>query len=218
MSHHNRQCGLPPKVKRTLDLLVSFALLVALSPALFSIAILILLAMGRPILFRQQRPGRYGRPFTLYKFRTMANMQDAEGQLLPDSERLTRLGRLLRLLSVDELPQLWNVLRGDLSLVGPRPLLMHYLDRYSDEQARRHDVLPGITGWAQINGRNAITWEQKFKFDVWYVDHWNIWLDIKILWLTAMIIIRREGISQEGQATISEFTGNSDSGQKPCGN
>ena len=167
MSHHNRQCGLPPKVKRTLDLLVSFALLVALSPALFSIAILILLAMGRPILFRQQRPGRYGRPFTLYKFRTMANMQDAEGQLLPDSERLTRLGRLLRLLSVDELPQLWNVLRGDLSLVGPRPLLMHYLDRYSDEQARRHDVLPGITGWAQINGRNAITWEQKFKFDVW---------------------------------------------------
>ena len=152
------------KVKRTVDLLLLFAVLTAFSPVLFAIGILLFFAMGRPIFFRQQRPGRYGRPFILYKFRTMADKRDAQGQLLPDGERLTQLGRLLRLFSVDELPQLWNVLRGDLSLVGPRPLLMQYLDRYNHEQARRHDVLPGITGWAQINGRNAITWKQKFEF------------------------------------------------------
>lgn len=199
-------------------MLISFAVLTAFSPLLFAIGFLIFLSMGRPIFFRQQRPGRYGRPFTLYKFRTMADKRDAQGQLLPDGERLTQLGRLLRLSSLDELPQLWNVLRGDLSLVGPRPLLMQYLDRYSLEQARRHDVLPGITGWAQINGRNALTWKQKFELDLWYVDHWSFWLDIKILRLTAITIIRREGISQEGQATMSEFKGNSGSGETPCEN
>ena len=218
MVHHNRQDGLPLKVKRTFDLLVSLAVLMAISPLLFAIGILIFIAMGRPVLFRQQRPGRYGRPFTLYKFRTMADKRDAQGQLLSDGERLTRLGRLLRLFSVDELPQLWNVLRGDLSLVGPRPLLMQYLDRYSNEQARRHDVLPGITGWAQINGRNAITWNQKFELDLWYVDHWSIWLDIKILWLTAKKLIRLKDISSKGNATMPEFTGNSNSGETPCEN
>jgi sugar transferase EpsL len=218
MAHHNRQCRLPLKVKRSVDLVVSFALLVALSPALFSIAMLILLRMGWPILFRQQRAGRYGRPFTIYKFRTMTDKRDTKGQLLPDGERLTQLGHVLRLFSVDELPQLWNVLLGDLSLVGPRPLLMQYLGRYNDEQARRHNVLPGITGWAQINGRNAITWNQKFALDVWYVDHWSLWLDTKILWLTAMTIIHREGISQTGHATMPEFMGNSNSGETLCKN
>jgi sugar transferase EpsL len=218
MAQHNRQCGLPLKVKRAFDRLISFALLVALSPALLSIAILILRTLGRPTFFRQQRPGRFGRPFTLYKFRTMANRRDAQGQLLPDGERLTQLGRLLRLFSVDELPQLWNVLRGDLSLVGPRPLLMQYLDRYNHEQARRHDVLPGITGWAQINGRNAITWKQKFELDVWYADHWSLWLDIKILWLTAKKIVRPKDVSSKGHATMPEFKGNANSGETPCEN
>jgi lipopolysaccharide/colanic/teichoic acid biosynthesis glycosyltransferase/glycosyltransferase involved in cell wall biosynthesis len=207
MAHHNRQCGLPLKMKRIADLLVSFAILTAFLPVLFAIGILLLLAMGRPILFRQQRPGRYGRPFTLYKFRTMAEKRDAQSQLLPDGERLTRLGRVLRLSSLDELPQLWNVLRGDLSLVGPRPLLMQYLGRYDHEQARRHDVLPGITGWAQINGRNAITWNRKFELDLWYVDHWSFWLDIKILSLTTLTIIRRQGINQEGHTTMPEYQG-----------
>jgi lipopolysaccharide/colanic/teichoic acid biosynthesis glycosyltransferase/glycosyltransferase involved in cell wall biosynthesis len=207
MSPQNRQCGLPTKGKRIFDLLVSFAALTVLSPLLFAIGILLLLVMGRPIFFRQQRPGRYGKPFTLYKFRTMADKRDAQGRLLADGERLTQLGRLLRLFSVDELPQLWNVLRGDLSLVGPRPLLMEYLDRYSHEQARRHDVLPGITGWAQINGRNAITWKRKFELDVWYVDHWSIWLDLKILALTTNQVLRRHGISQNGHATAPEFQG-----------
>jgi sugar transferase EpsL len=218
MSHNNRQCGLPLKVKRTVDLLVSFAVLTAFSPVLFAIGILLCLAMGRPIFFRQRRPGRYGRPFALYKFRTMADKRDAQGQLLPDGERLTRLGHLLRLFSVDELPQLWNVLRGDLSLVGPRPLLMQYLDRYSHEQARRHDVLPGITGWAQINGRNDITWKQKFELDLWYVDHWSFWLDIKILWPTAKKVIRPKDVSARGHATVSEFRGNPSSRETPCGN
>jgi sugar transferase EpsL len=207
MPHHNGQCGLPLKVKRTVDLLVSVAVLTVFSPVLFAIGILHYIVMGNPVFFRQQRPGKYGRPFALYKFRTMADKRDAQGHLLPDGERLTQLGRLLRLLSLDELPQLWNVLRGDLSLVGPRPLLMQYLDRYSYEQARRHDVLPGITGWAQINGRNAITWKQKFDLDVWYVDHWSIWLDLKILALTINQVLRRHGISQNGHATAPEFQG-----------
>jgi sugar transferase EpsL len=213
MPHHNRQYGLPLKVKRTVDLLVSIAVLMVSSPVLLAIGILLFLAMGRPILFRQQRPGRYGRPFTLYKFRTMADKRDAQGQLLPDGERVTQLGRLLRLFSVDELPQLWNVLRGDLSLVGPRPLLMQYLDRYSHEQARRHNVLPGITGWAQINGRNAVTWERKFELDVWYVDHWSLWLDFKILCMTLVNVLRREGISQQGHATMPEFMGSPGDGR-----
>ena len=198
--------------------MVSFAVLTALSPVLFAIGILLFVTIGHPILFRQQRPGRYGRPFTLYKFRTMANKRDAQGQLLPDGERLTQVGRLLRLFSLDELPQLWNVLRGDLSLVGPRPLLMRYLDRYSHEQSRRHHVLPGITGWAQINGRNAIIWKQKFELDLWYVDHWSLWLDAKILWLTAKKIARPKGVSSKGHATMPEFRGNSDSGKTPCEN
>jgi lipopolysaccharide/colanic/teichoic acid biosynthesis glycosyltransferase len=155
------------------------------------------------------RPGHFGRPFKIYKFRTMTDERDAQGNLLPDAERLTRLGRFLRSTSLDELPELFNILRGEMSIVGPRPLLMQYLDRYSPEQARRHDVLPGVTGWAQINGRNALTWEDKFKLDVWYVDHWSFWLDIKILFLTAWKVIRREGISQPGHATAEKFTGNS---------
>jgi sugar transferase EpsL len=198
---------LPLKLKRTIDLVVSVAVVTAVSPVLFGIGILLFLAMGRPIFFRQQRPGRYGRPFTLYKFRTMADKRDAQGQLLPDGERLTRFGRVLRLSSLDELPQLWNVLRGDLSLVGPRPLLMRYLDRYNHEQCRRHIVLPGITGWAQINGRNAITWNQKFELDLWYVDHWSFWLDLKILVLTINQVLRQRGISQNGHATAPEFQG-----------
>ena len=207
MPHHNGQCGLPLKVKRNVDLLVSVAVLTAFSPVLFAIGILLFLAMGHPILFRQQRPGRYGRPFTLYKFRTMADTRDAQGQLLPDGERLTQLGRLRRLFSVDELPQLWNVLRGDLSLVGPCPLLMQYLDRYNHKQARRHNVLPGITGWAQVNGRNTLTLEEKFDLDVWCVSHCSLWLDIKILWLILLKVLQRDGINQHGHATTPKFMG-----------
>jgi lipopolysaccharide/colanic/teichoic acid biosynthesis glycosyltransferase len=207
MSHHNRQYGLPLKVKRTVDLLVSSAVLAVFSPVLFAIGILLFLAMGRPIFFRQQRAGRFGRPFNLCKFRTMRDKRDAQGKLLPDGERLTQLGLLLRLFSVDELPQLWNVLRGDMSLVGPRPLLIKYLDRYSCQQARRHDVLPGITGWAQINGRNALSWKQKFELDVWYVDHWSIWLDLKILALTVHRVLRRHGVDHSCHVTAPEFQG-----------
>jgi lipopolysaccharide/colanic/teichoic acid biosynthesis glycosyltransferase len=164
--------------------------------------------LGSPVLFRQIRPGKYGLPFEFIKFRTMSNQRDAAGNLLPDAERLTGLGRFLRATSLDELPQLWNVLRGELSVVGPRPLLMDYLPRYSPEQARRHEVMPGITGWAQVNGRNALTWEEKLKLDVWYVDHWSLGLDIKILSLTIRKVIWRDGISQKGHATMPEFTGN----------
>jgi sugar transferase EpsL len=163
--------------------------------------------MGRPVLFRQRRPGRFQKPFELFKFRTMAESRDSDGKLLPDADRLTRVGQLLRATSIDELPQLWNVLRGDMSLVGPRPLLMKYLDRYTSEQVRRHDVLPGITGWAQINGRNAIGWEEKFSMDTWYVDHWSIWLDVKILCGTALRVLRREGISNQDCSTMPEFMG-----------
>lgn len=163
--------------------------------------------MGSPIFFRQVRPGLHGRPFALFKFRTMNERRDASGHLLPDGIRLTRLGEWMRRLSLDEVPQLINVIKGEMSLVGPRPLLLQYLDRYTPEQARRHEVRPGITGWAQVNGRNALSWEKKFDLDVWYVDHWSFWLDLRILWMTLVKVIRKEGISAAGEATMSEFMG-----------
>ncbi|MDY7077885.1 MAG: sugar transferase [Chloroflexota bacterium] len=181
--------------------------MILLSPLLALIALLVRLRLGSPILFRQQRPGLRGKPFTISKFRTMTSTRDAEGHLLPDAQRLTRFGRFLRSTSLDELPELFNILKGDMSLVGPRPLLMQYLDRYTPEQMRRHEVKPGMTGWAQINGRNAITWEHKFALDVWYVDNCSLWLDLKIIILTAWKILKREGINQPGRATIEEFMG-----------
>lgn len=187
--------------------MVSILALIVLSPVLLLLTVLVFLRIGRPVLFTQLRPGLNGTPFKIYKFRTMTNARDTEGNLLPDAQRLTSFGRLLRSTSLDELPELINVVKGDMSLVGPRPLLMAYLDRYTPEQARRHEVRPGITGWAQINGRNAITWEEKFALDVWYVDHCSLWLDIKILLLTVWKVLRREGIHQQGQATMSEFLG-----------
>lgn len=192
-------------VKRLFDIIISAAALIVLSPLLIVIALAIQWKMGRPVFFGQLRPGFKGSPFTLYKFRTMIDRWDGQGQLLPDAERLTSFGRFLRVTSLDELPELWNVLKGDMSLVGPRPLLMQYLDRYTQEHARRHEVKPGLTGWAQVNGRNAITWEEKFKLDVWYVDNWSLWLDIKIIFMTIWKILKREGINQPGQATASEF-------------
>lgn len=197
---------IPPR-KRLFDLILTVPGLILVGPILAAIALAVRLTLGSPVLFRQRRPGVMGRPFTLYKFRTMSDQTDAEGNLLPDAARLTRLGRLLRSLSLDELPELLNVLRGEMSLVGPRPLLMRYLERYSEDQARRHDVSPGITGWAQINGRNANTWEQKFEYDVWYVDHWSLRLDAKILLITLWKVLKREGISPPGQATAEEFMG-----------
>lgn len=197
--------------KRLVDLLLSALLLVLLSPLLLLLALLVWIEIGKPILFKQQRPGLHGQPFALLKFRTMTDDQDAEGRLLPDAARLTRLGRFLRGVSLDELPELINVLRGEMSLVGPRPLLVQYLERYTPEQMRRHEVRPGITGWAQVNGRNAITWEEKFALDVWYVDHRSFWLDLQILALTLWKVIIREGISQPGQATAQEFMGRSGS-------
>jgi sugar transferase EpsL len=193
--------------KRALDLAVGGAALVVLAPALAATAIAVRRSMGAPVLFRQERPGLRGAPFTVLKFRSMRDAHDDRGRPLPDSERLTSVGRFLRATSLDELPQLWNVVRGDLSLVGPRPLLMQYLARYSPEQARRHAVKPGITGWAQVNGRNAISWDEKFALDVWYVDHWSLWLDLKILALTALKVVRRDGIAQQGHVTMSEFMG-----------
>ena len=163
--------------------------------------------MGSPVLFKQVRPGLRGRPFMMYKFRTMTDERDIQGRLLPDEQRLTKLGRFLRSTSLDELPELFNVLKGDMSLVGPRPLLMEYLPLYTPEQARRHEVRPGITGWAQVNGRNAISWEEKFRYDVWYVDNWSFWLDIKILWMTIVSVLKREGISAQGHVTMPPFTG-----------
>ena len=177
------------------------------SPVIVTVALLIRLQMGSPVFFRQTRPGLEGKPFQIFKFRTMRDVVDARGDLLADSERLTRLGRFLRSSSLDELPELWNVLKGDMSLVGPRPLLMEYLPLYSPEQARRHEVRPGITGWAQVNGRNAISWDQKFTMDVWYVDNRSQWLDLKIIWLTIRKVLKREGISAPGEATIPKFTG-----------
>lgn len=194
--------------KRIFDLTAAGIGLLIVSPFMLIIALLVRIFLGTPILFRQQRPGYKGKPFFIYKFRTMIDRLNRDGNLLPDAERLTALGRFLRAFSLDELPELFNILRGEMSLVGPRPLLMEYLPLYSPEQARRHDVIPGLTGWAQINGRNAITWEQKFKLDVWYVDHWSFWLDLKIIFLTVVKALRRENISQPGQATTEYFRGN----------
>ncbi len=200
-----------PLSKRILDVVLSILAILILSPLFLLVTILVMINFGTPIIFRQQRPGHNGKPFWVYKFRTMTNAHDDQDNLLPDSQRITRTGKFLRSYSLDELPELFNILRGEMSLVGPRPLLMQYLERYSPEQARRHDVLPGITGWAQINGRNALTWKEKFTLDVWYVDHWSLWLDIKILLLTVVKVIRREGINQPGQVTTEEFMGNHDS-------
>lgn len=194
-------------IKRGIDIAASVLLLIVLSPLMLTLAVLVWRKLGRPVLFRQVRPGLHGKPFVMYKFRTMTDARDAQGNLLPDSERLTPFGKWLRATSLDELPELFNVLKGDMSLVGPRPLLMEYLERYTPEQARRHEVKPGITGWAQIHGRNALSWEEKFKLDVWYVDNWSLWLDLKILWRTLWIVLRREGISAEGHATMPEFRG-----------
>jgi sugar transferase EpsL len=178
-----------------------------LSLPLIIISLAIKWKIGCPVLFQQLRPGAKGDPFKLYKFRTMNNRCDSLGNLLPDSERLTHFGMFLRATSLDELPEFWNVFKGDMSLVGPRPLLLQYLDRYTLEQARRHELKPGITGWAQVNGRNAISWEEKFKLDIWYVDNRSVWLDLKIIFLTTWRILKREGINQEGQATMEEFFG-----------
>lgn len=197
-------------VKRVVDLLGAFVLLVAAAPVMVVLAFLVRMYVGTPVLFTQRRPGRGGRAFDLIKFRSMTDERDANGHLAPDSQRLTPFGRWLRATSLDELPEVWNVLRGDMSLVGPRPLLMRYLDLYSTEQARRHEVRPGITGWAQINGRNGIDWETKFEMDVWYVDNWSVWLDVKILAFTLVKVVRREGIAATGEATMSEFNGSVD--------
>ena len=193
--------------KRLFDLVISLLMLILLSPVMLVIAILVRARLGKPVLFSQERPGRHGRLFRLYKFRTMRDLFDAEGKTLPDEERLTPFGRFLRASSLDELPELFNVMKGEMSLVGPRPLLVAYLDRYTAEQARRHEVLPGITGWAQANGRNALSWEDKFRLDVWYVDHQSFWLDLKILFLTLWKAFKREGISAPGSATAPEFMG-----------
>ena len=196
-----------PLIKRIFDLAFATISLILLSPLLLVLALVVRYRHGSPVLFRQRRPGYNGVPFTIYKFRTMTDARDDQGAPLPDAERLTRLGKFLRSSSLDELPELYNILRGKMSIVGPRPLLMQYLERYNPEQARRHDVLPGITGWAQVNGRNALTWEDKFRLDIWYVDNWSLWLDLKIIGLTLWKVIRREGISQPGHATAEEFMG-----------
>ena len=193
--------------KRTLDIFVSILLLIVLSPLLVVLAVLVRVKLGKPVFFTQERPGLHGRIFRLIKFRSMRDAYDHEGKLLPDEQRLTSFGRFLRSSSLDELPELFNVLKGEMSLVGPRPLLVVYLDRYTSDQARRHNVLPGITGWAQVNGRNTLSWEDKFKLDVWYVDHQSLWLDIRILFLTLWKAIKREGISAPGSATAPEFMG-----------
>lgn len=190
-----------------LQRLLALLLLLLLSPLLLTIALVVRLRLGGPVLFRQQRPGLHGRPFQLVKFRTMTQRRDAVGVLLPDAQRLTPVGQWLRRSSLDELPELLNILRGEMAFVGPRPLLMEYLPLYSPEQARRHDVRPGLTGWAQVQGRNALSWEEKFRLDVWYVDHRSLGLDLRILWLTLATVIRRDGISAAGEATMTPFTG-----------
>ncbi len=192
-------------MKRLIDLCIAISAFLLFSALLFFISAAIRITMGRPVLFRQIRPGINGEPFKILKFRTMKHATDKAGTLLPDAERLTALGKFLRQTSIDELPEIFNVIRGDMSIVGPRPLLMQYLDRYTPEQARRHEVKPGITGWAQVNGRNAISWEEKFTLDVWYVDNRSILLDLKIIWMTVVKVLRREGISADGEATMPEF-------------
>ena len=194
-------------IKRLFDIAASFFGLLLLSPVLLVVALLVHRKLGSPVLFRQVRPGLHGKPFEMIKFRTMRDAVDKYGNPLPDEQRMTRLGHILRATSLDELPELWNVLKGDMSLVGPRPLLMEYLPLYGPEQYRRHEVRPGVTGWAQVNGRNALSWEEKFKLDVWYVDNRSLWLDIKILFLTVKKVLVRDGISADGQATMERFTG-----------
>jgi len=196
-----------PFGKQVFDLLISLAVLVILFPILLLISILLLAVDGLPLIFCQDRPGLGGKIFRIYKFRTMKAARRSSGALLPDEERITGFGKFLRRTSLDELPELFNVIKGEMSLVGPRPLLVQYLGRYSPEQARRHEMLPGITGWAQINGRNAITWDEKFLLDIWYVDHWSFWLDIRIILLTVWKVLSGEGISQPGRATMDEFKG-----------
>jgi lipopolysaccharide/colanic/teichoic acid biosynthesis glycosyltransferase len=194
-------------VKRFFDFLAASLALLLLALPLLALAWLISRKLGSPVLFRQVRPGLYGKPFTMVKFRTMTDERGPDGALLPDAQRMTPFGRFLRASSLDELPELWNVLRGEMSLVGPRPLLMEYLPLYTPEQARRHEVRPGVTGWAQVNGRNAISWADKFALDVWYVDHRSLWLDVQILWRTVRKVMVRDGISAAGEATMPKFTG-----------
>jgi sugar transferase EpsL len=204
MTQWYRQSG-----KRALDVLVAVPAIVACAPLLGGCAVAVAATMGRPVFFRQKRPGLRGEPFEIVKMRTMTDERDDDGVLLPDAQRLTTLGRWMRRLSIDELPQLWNVVEGSMTLVGPRPLLMQYLDRYSPEQRRRHDVRPGITGWAQVNGRNALSWEEKFALDVWYVDHVGLWVDLTILARTALKLVQRSDISAKDHATMPEFMGSS---------
>ena len=202
-----RQTGLPLLAKKTFDRALALGALVATAPLIAAAAVAVRTTLGSPVFFRQERPGRGGVPFRIVKMRTMSDHRGPDGDLLPDDKRLTRLGKFLRASSIDELPQLWNVLRGDLSLVGPRPLLLQYLPLYSREQARRHDVLPGITGWAQIHGRNALGWEEKFALDLWYVDHWSLGLDLRILARTLGSVLNRQGISSAGHVTMPNFEG-----------
>ncbi len=204
-----------PVSKRMLDLILAALGIVILSPLLAGISLLVWVTFGSPVIFRQQRSGYRSKPFWIYKFRSMTDSRDENADLLPDAQRLTRLGKFLRSTSLDELPELVNVLRGEMSVVGPRPLFVRYLERYSPEQARRLAVLPGITGWAQVHGRNALSWEEKFALDVWYVDHWSFWLDVRIIFLTILKTMRQEGINQPGQATAEEFMGSQEGISQP---
>lgn len=205
-------------IKRILDVLAVVVAGSLLLPVFALLYVVIAIKMGRPVFFRQTRPGLNGKPFEMIKFRTMTDARDSNGLLLPDADRLPPFGKFLRATSLDELPELWNVLKGEMSLVGPRPLLMEYLPLYSMRQAKRHNVRPGVTGWAQVNGRNAISWEQKFELDVWYVENASVWLDIKILWMTVRKVLGREDIAQEGHVTISKFTGSKFTGSEFAGN
>lgn len=200
-------------IKRLADVVVALFVLIIFSPIILVVAILIRFNLGSPIFFRQQRPGLHGKPFLMIKFRTMRDAVGRDGKPLPDAQRMTRFGNLLRKVSLDELPELWNVLRGEMSLVGPRPLLMQYIERYSDRQMKRHDVRPGVTGWAQVNGRNAVDWDTRFEMDVWYVENWSLLLDLKILFLTVKTVLKRDGVSAEGHVTMPEFMGSSRSAE-----
>ena len=204
--------GVNSIIKRCLEIIMSMLIIVVISPLIVILSAIIRLKLGSPIIFKQLRPGKDGKIFTMYKFRTMSDKKDENGQLLSDELRMTKLGNFLRSTSLDELPELLNVLKGDMSFVGPRPLLVEYLDRYTAEQNRRHQVKPGITGWAQVNGRNAISWDEKFKLDVWYVDNWSLGLDIRILFMTVFRVLKRDGISQQGNVTMSKFTGSNSNG------
>lgn len=195
------------KIKRLFDFVVAFILLIVLSPFIVVTAIIVKVKMGSPVIFKQQRPGLHSKPFYIYKFRTMTDDRDEKGDLLPNAQRLTKTGKIIRKLSLDELPQLVNVLKGELSLVGPRPLRMEYLSLYTKEQARRHDVPPGMTGWAQVNGRNNVTWEERFELDIWYIDNQSFWLDVKILFLTASSVFKTEGVNPDNKQFIEKFKG-----------